>query len=1530
MSTIYYRCSTKNKSGREVPGEVKSIPDVANADPYRRRFVQRFREDRDFRVNKVGFSDTGDIDEFLTKYEDFVKPGVKNVPADSADAETCVELYHKGLNLGPADKPKGASSTDSSGNDIQYFEIQQQDSQRTVLPGSSIRAWDAVHEQEFPDDVTRISAFNEASLLIAIRRRFENLHTYTYVGDIIISVNPYMPLPEAIRIQSPPQDYGLGENPNVYATAFFAYWAQLDPGSHGTPEVGTGPLRQSCIVSGESGAGKTYCCGRIMKFLNALSKQRVAQVGASTMTQSGAGDAGNSQRQSISDLVEDVSPFLEAFGNAKTKRNDNSSRFGKFMEILFDDGRIVGARIKHYLLEKSRTVSQGKGERSFHIFYQMLKGLSPAERKKYKLEATCDSYATIMQGGTHMVDSDDPTADERQFNNPYVPGDPDQSGVRACLANARCSPKQLDGIWRTLAALLKLGKVKFKNSEGVSNSGSGSHPASAADLAQLGDIASLLQLKGGSSRGEYLGDMLCINRLIIQGKELDSDVNASQAVQNRDALIKHIYARLFEFVIDCANQVLGADLAPQTFQDMQSSVSILDIFGFEVFNKNSLEQLFINFANEKLQNEFNKYIFEKELDLYSSEGLLQQSNFDFSYQNNTECCNLIEARRRRPLFIGILPLLEDQGQSLESTDEGFCRQLIKIFGRGSKAKKSKSQDDDDDENAEDGAKTPGDYFFARKGGGNDWFGIRHFAGEVQYHVEGFISKNQDKLPVQFVEVLEQETEDKSFIREHLCNSSSDNNVPNSPKRSGRRGGKSSKSISSKFVSNIADLAKRLRRTTPHYVRCVKPNDFKLRPIDGLVAFDAFKVYEQLLYAGVMEVVRVKKEGYPFRMEYGEFWQERVLRNGLTRLLKLDPTLSPREGASQVCTRILEDLERTGDGGPWKRKQWILGKTMLFGKHTLPAGIRKWTQTKVSNTICSFVRFSGIAVSSMRRFAEAVKIITSAWQRRYAVKKFQMMEPAVRAAQQLIRACIVKDFTIRAMAQQRSRRLGVRAIEQYVLVHEWRSIVRATLDKARGSSAMMIESLARSLIARRELQLRQQEHEEKIRAATQIASMIHCILANREWLQDVENFKRLQTLRRHMAGRVWHGRLLIRILKARKHHRQDKARIFIASSLLTLARRKYFVLLRKAAIRIQQYIRYRNVVRTMLRRGAARHKLQAFGRLTIVLAKFWGVSSATLRIQARWRAFTKRRQYVRLLHHIKTIQVKFLRPAFRQRLSKWLILAEAAIFAEDTSKLSQLVDCQYPGLSSLRECSNLINVRDRVRGTTCLHAAVQVGNLSIVQYLVRNGVDPAIQDAEGNTALHLACKHGDRAIDVVRYLVATSTVPLSCYKNRADNFAINVAAASSAVKVVQLLRFQMEGDISRGAEVGDFDAAAVSRQVLENSVLDKEPVNEQPINVREHLNGDDLVMAQLLVLGEPGCVDPETHSRWIQREKKASVVIQRYARKARALLQHRRAKVERARKVEEDSKINDIDPVLAARIDALRRRRRDRQRQLNRG
>ena len=260
-----------------------------------------------------------------------------------------------------------------------------------------------------PDDVVHINGFGDAALLLTLRRRMiDELKIYTYVGDIIIALNPYMWIPAVVDVihEDRPVEFQVGENPHVFAAAHFAYWGLLDPARYGMNKPGL--KNQSCIVSGESGAGKTVSCTDITKYLVKLSQWREHDIHGKPMPvrHPSTGSGGSSpQDLSIADLVAGVSPFFEAFGNAKTNQNDNSSRFGKFTRIFFGNGIILGADIDHYLLEKGRTVSQGHGERNYHIFYFLCCGASPAEKEALGLKMPQDY--DILKGCTTVPKMDD-------------------------------------------------------------------------------------------------------------------------------------------------------------------------------------------------------------------------------------------------------------------------------------------------------------------------------------------------------------------------------------------------------------------------------------------------------------------------------------------------------------------------------------------------------------------------------------------------------------------------------------------------------------------------------------------------------------------------------------------------------------------------------------------------------------------------------------------------------------------------------------------------------------------------------------------------------------------------------------------------------------------------------------------------------------------------------------------------------------------------------------------------------------------
>eukprot|EP00941_MAST-03F_sp_MAST-3F-sp1_P003900 g3900.t1 len=904
MSSIYYR------AGQDRKGSWISASKLIKSDPYREEFCRKLRNDSTFRTKTVGWK--GDPDDLVREYKEHALcPGgcVKG-----PEVKICQSLYLLGTLVD--DGSKGLKENEevtvllADGTTEQKFGKE------------DLNAYDESHDcpsEELPDDVCAITGFGEASLLKIMRRRFvETLNIYTYVGDIVLCLNPYMLLPEMVHIEEYPnqKDYVLGVEPNTYATAYFAYHGQYAKGR----DV---KKNQSCIVSGESGAGKTVACGFIMKYLAKLSNWRKLEKGE-TSSQSGDVD--------VTSLVAGVSPFLEAFGNAKTNMNDNSSRFGKFTKIWFQDGKIVGAELEHYLLEKARICTQGSGERNYHIFYYLLRGGRSGDYKEcetYKLKQ-CEDYPHLVEGGSSEIGHGlDATYDIDKFNA-ELQEDPDDTGVRAALTNAQVSESAQQSMWRVVAAVLKLLLVNFQSD------GDGS---SISNTSISDEVSDLLAVDAKDFKS-----MLCIYRLSLPGGiTTDKLLSPDKAMENRNSLAKDLYGNLFKFLFDsvCKDVLSPKDDEKETF------VGLLDIFGFEVMVRNSIEQLCINFANERLQYLFNEHIFSDERKTFLAEGI-DESKIP-SHKDNAPCCNLVVKKTKK--FMGILHILNDLGQSSSSTDKQFVEKCAKRFGKKFKVNKK----------AKDSLTRQASAYFATDAKYAKDFYILHYAGKVKYSADGFLYKNKDRLAPQLTSLM------KGSKIEFISNLFEEKKEKK----------KKSKTLAGKYMAQLSKLSATIQATKPNYVRCVKPNDIHFRPVDGLAAFDEWKTYRQLLYAGVMEVVKIKTDGFPFHMLYETFWKTRIVSAGAHRFLQnpLPDDYDPKEGTEAICKEALPMYLRNSEGK--ESLYWTLGNTMVFGKQGILNAITLWQQQKVAKTIHIWSRINHIDVS-VKAFLRIQKLLVTRW------------------------------------------------------------------------------------------------------------------------------------------------------------------------------------------------------------------------------------------------------------------------------------------------------------------------------------------------------------------------------------------------------------------------------------------------------------------------------------------------------------------------------------------------------------------------
>ncbi|XP_006875611.1 PREDICTED: unconventional myosin-XV [Chrysochloris asiatica] len=617
------------------------------------------------------------------------------------------------------------------------------------------------------EDMTQLEDLQEATVLSNIKTRFEQNLIYTYIGRILVSVNPY----QMFGIYGPEQvqqynGRALGENPpHLFAIANLAFAKMLDAKQN-----------QCIIISGESGSGKTEATKLILRYLAAMNQKRgiPQQVG-----------------------ILEATPLLESFGNAKTVRNDNSSRFGKFMEIFLEGGVLSGAITSQYLLEKSRIVFQAKNERNYHIFYELLAGLPAQQCQTFSLQEA-ETYYYLNQGGNCEIEGKSDADDFRR--------------LLEAMEVLGFSSEDQDSIFRILASILHLGNVYFEKYETDAQ-----EVASVVSAREIQAVAELLQISP-----EGLQKAITFKVTETLREKIFTPLTVESAVDARDAIAKVLYALLFGWLITRVNALVS----PR--QDTVS-IAILDIYGFEDLSFNSFEQLCINYANENLQYLFNKIVFQEEQEEYARERIDWQ---EITFANNQLCINLISLKP-----YGILRILDDQCCFPQATDHTFLQKCNYHHGTNPLYSKPKMPLPE--------------------------FTIKHYAGKVTYQVHKFLDKNHDQVRQ---DVLDLFVRSRTRVVAHLFAS----HAPRAaPQRLGKSGSVTrlykAHTVAAKFQQSLLDLVEKMERCSPLFVRCLKPNQ-KKEP--GL--FESEVVMTQLRYSGVLETVRIRKEGFPVRLPFQAF------------------------------------------------------------------------------------------------------------------------------------------------------------------------------------------------------------------------------------------------------------------------------------------------------------------------------------------------------------------------------------------------------------------------------------------------------------------------------------------------------------------------------------------------------------------------------------------------------------------------------------------------------------------------------------
>eukprot|EP00884_Botryococcus_braunii_P001103 jgi/Botrbrau1/10994/Bobra.0234s0017.1 len=752
------------------------------------------------------------------------------------------------------------------------------------------------------DDLVKSDFLHEPGILHTLRVRYTLDMIYTYSGNILIAANPHKRLRHlyGARMMTQYRGVPLGElSPHVYAIAEQAFTAMM-----------IDEQRQAILISGESGAGKTESAKMVMQYL----AHRTAPLQTTGGKQDGRVKsvkgmdvaADGSHNAPVEEQVLESNPLLEAFGNAKTVRNDNSSRFGKFVEIDFDvAGRVSGASISTYLLERSRVVSIKSPERSYHIFYQLCVGASPEQRKVYRLEGGAPSFRYLAQSDTFTLADVD-----------------DGEGLRSTLdamAIIGLGEEEREAVLRTVAAVLHLGNIDF------AADGDAAVLADQESADELGIVADLLQVDEAA-----LHTALTTRAIETVGERIIKALSKDAALESRDSLAKNVYARMFDWLVAAVNRKISA---LGTGQRTQRTIGILDIYGFESFKENSFEQLCINLANERLQQQFNQHVFKGEQEEYAREGI------DWSYVefiDNQDCLDLLEGSQQQP-SLAVFPLIDEACRMPRATYQDLAHTLRTRL---------------DDLSRFTAPKRP-----------PHSFAVEHYAGRVTYNAMLLMEKNKDFTIAEHQQLMQ--NSDFWFMRTLFEEALTDTTAL------AKRGGNSAfklNSVGAQFRKQLQGLMATLNQCQPHYIRCVKPNPSS-EPGNLVPEY----VLEQLRAGGVLEAVRIACAGFPTRKPFRPFAQRYnvLLATGKGTYKPLDMDTLDEATAMELSRRILQVVRLQG---------WQIGKTRVFlraGQLAQLEGARGKRLTMSAIVIQAAYR--GMAArKELRQGRSAATVIQRAW------------------------------------------------------------------------------------------------------------------------------------------------------------------------------------------------------------------------------------------------------------------------------------------------------------------------------------------------------------------------------------------------------------------------------------------------------------------------------------------------------------------------------------------------------------------------
>ncbi|NXV64262.1 MYH1B protein, partial [Molothrus ater] len=704
------------------------------------------------------------------------------------------------------------------------------------------------------EDMAMMTHLHEPAVLYNLKERYAAWMIYTYSGLFCVTVNPYKWLPvynpEVVlayrgkkRQEAPPHIFSISDN---------AYQFML-----------TDRENQSILITGESGAGKTVNTKRVIQYF--------ATIAASGDKKKEEQTSGKMQG-TLEDQIISANPLLEAFGNAKTVRNDNSSRFGKFIRIHFGaTGKLASADIETYLLEKSRVTFQLKAERSYHIFYQIMSNKKPELIDMLLITTNPYDYQFVSQGEITVASIND--QEELMATDSAI----DILGFSADEKTA---------IYKLTGAVMHYGNLKFKQKQ--------REEQAEPDGTEVADKAAYLM---GLNSADLL-KALCYPRVKVGNEYVTKGQTVQQVYNSVGALAKAVYEKMFLWMVVRINEQLD------TKQPRQYFIGVLDIAGFEIFDFNSLEQLCINFTNEKLQQFFNHHMFVLEQEEYKKEGI-EWTFIDFG-MDLAACIELIE----KPM--GIFSILEEECMFPKATDTSFKNKLYdQHLGKSNNFQKPKPA----------------------KGKAEAHFSLVHYAGTVDYNITGWLEKNKDPLNETVIGLYQKSSvKTLALLFASYGGGEAEASGGGGGKKGGKKKGSSFQTVSALFRENLNKLMTNLRSTHPHFVRCIIPNETKTPG-----AMEHELVLHQLRCNGVLEGIRICRKGFPSRVLYADFKQRYKVLNASA--IPEGQFIDSKKASEKLLSSI--DVDHT---------QYKFGHTKVFFKAGLIGILEEMRDEKLAQLI----------------------------------------------------------------------------------------------------------------------------------------------------------------------------------------------------------------------------------------------------------------------------------------------------------------------------------------------------------------------------------------------------------------------------------------------------------------------------------------------------------------------------------------------------------------------------------------------------